>query len=119
MKFARGRTTRRVAGQMNGTEAKYAALLEERKRNGEVLEWMFEAVTFVLAPATRFTPDFMVQLPDGMIEFHEVKGWWEDDARVKIKVAADKFPFLFRAMKPKAKKDGGGWDEEVIGEPAS
>jgi hypothetical protein len=49
------------------------------------------------------------------LECWEVKGHWEDDARVKIKVAAELFPFVFRAFKPKAKRDGGGWSMEVFG----
>jgi hypothetical protein len=39
---------------------------------------------------------------------HEVKGFWQDDARVKIKVAASIYPFKFIAVK-KAK---GGWERE-------
>ncbi len=115
MKHARGRMPRRVPGTMNGTEAKYAADLEARKRAGEVEDYWFEAVTLKIADACRYTPDFLVQLPDGTIEAHEVKGFWQDDARVKIKVAAEKFPFVFRAFRPRAKKDGGGWSEEVFG----
>jgi hypothetical protein len=113
--MARGRT-RRTPGTMNKTEAAYAATLELRKAAGELLGYWYEAVTFKLAKDTRYTPDFLVQLADGTLEAHEVKGFWEDDARVKIKVAASMFPVLFRAMKPKPKKHGGGWEEEVIGE---
>ena len=43
------------------------------------------------------------------IEMHEVKGYWTEDARAKIKVAANKFPFRFVAVYKQAKKDGGGW----------
>lgn len=49
---------------------------------------------------------------DGVLELHEVKGFWSDDARVKIKVAADRFPFRFRAFKARAKRHGGGWAVE-------
>jgi hypothetical protein len=52
---------------------------------------------------------------DGQMEIHETKGFWTDDARVKIKVAADMYPFKFVAIKARAKKDGGGWAEEVFG----
>ena len=66
-----------------------------------------------LAKRTFYEPDFMVWLwptvvvdtsedPDpypGRIEIHEVKGFWRDDARVKIKVAAEMFPmFKFIAV---------------------
>ena len=51
-------------------------------------------------------------LPGGLLECHEVKGFWQDDAKVKIRCAAAKFPFRFVAMKKKAKKDGGGWESQ-------
>ena len=51
-------------------------------------------------------------LANGQIELHEVKGFWMDDARVKIKVAAEMYPFKFVAIKVKAKKDGGGYSVE-------
>lgn len=113
--MARGRT-RRTPGTMNKTEAAYAALLQLRKDAGQLAGFWFEAVTLKLAKDTRYTPDFLVQLKDGTMEFHEVKGYWEDDARVKIKVAAEMFPFMFRAYRPRAKKDGGGWSEETFDE---
>ena len=47
----------------------------------------------------------MVLRPDGAFEIHEVKGHWEDDARVKIKVAAELYPFKFIA----ARKVKGAW----------
>jgi hypothetical protein len=43
---------------------------------------------------------------------HEVKGFWTDDARVKIKVAADLYPFRFIAAQALPKKQGGGWKIE-------
>ena len=46
------------------------------------------------------------------LEFHEVKGFWRDDARVKIKVAAEHFPFKFVAVRKKKLSEGGGWDVE-------
>lgn len=47
------------------------------------------------------------------MELHEVKGYWEDDARVKIKVAAEAFwMFRFIAIKARPKKEGGGWEIE-------
>lgn len=107
--FVRGR---RKAGEMNKTEAAYASHLEGRKLLGEVIWFAFEAVTFKLAADCRFTPDFIVQLADGVLEVHEAKGFWADDAKVKIRIAADKFPFRFVAVKRIAKKDGGGWKEQ-------
>lgn len=118
MKFARGRTTRRVAGQMNGLETRYSQVLESQKLSGQIVEWWYECFTFKLAHDTRYTPDFVVMLPDGILEAHECKGFFEDHAKVKVKVAASKFPFVFRIVRAKAKKEGGGWDIQQIGEPA-
>lgn len=90
---------RHQAGVMNRTEERYAELLQARKAAGEIADWWFEAVTLRLANRTGFTPDFMVQLPNGTLELHEVKGFWREDARVKIKVAAALFPFRFVAVR--------------------
>jgi hypothetical protein len=105
----RGRGVRRKPGEMNKTEERYAQFLTLRQRVGEIEHFDFDAVKLRLADTTFYTPDFMVMLADGTIEFHEVKGFWEDDARVKIKVAAETFPFVFRAMSP---IKGGDWKHE-------
>lgn len=99
-------------GQMNKTESEYCQLLELRKRAGEVVWYRFEGMKLRLADNTFYTPDFAVMLSTGEMEMHEVKGFWTDDARVKIKVAAEQYPFRFIAVKPKAKKAGGGWEVE-------
>jgi hypothetical protein len=97
-------------GQRNKTEAAYEAQLELRRRAGEVAWYRFEGLKLRLADSTFYTPDFAVMLADGSIECHEVKGHWEDDARVKIKVAAGMYPFRFVAVK----KAGSGWELEVF-----
>lgn len=99
-------------GTQNGTEAEYARVLESRRQAGEIAWYAFEGVTFKLAADTRYTPDFAVMLADGRMEMHEVKGFWRDDAKIKIKVAAEMFPFRFVALKKISKKSGGGWDVE-------
>ena len=100
------------AGQMNKTEAAYAAELQARQVAGEVAWYRFEGLKFRLADNTFYTPDFAVMLASGVMEAHEVKGFWQDDARAKIKIAADMYPFRFIAVKVQAKKDGGGWSVE-------
>lgn len=99
-------------GQMNKTEAAYAETLKARVMAGEVAWFKFEGLKFRLADNTFYTPDFAVMLSDGAMEAHEVKGHWQDDARAKIKIAADLYPFRFVAVKAKTKKDGGGWAVE-------
>lgn len=105
-RFGRGRHR---PGHMNKTEAAYGLVLEARRRQGEILWYSFEAVKLKLADKTYYTPDYLVMTNDNWLEFHEVKGFWEDDARVKIKCAAEKFPFKFIAVSRK-----GGWKAEEI-----
>lgn len=99
-------------GVMNKTESRYADLLEQRKFAKEIAWYKFEGLKFRLADSTFYTPDFAVMLWSGEMELHECKGYWLDDAKAKIKIAADMYPFRFIAVKVKAKKDGGGWSVE-------
>lgn len=99
-------------GAMNKTEEAYARHLEGMRGAGEVLWFLFEGLKLRLADNCFYTPDFAVMRRDGAIECHEVKGHWSDDARVKIKVAAERFPFRFVAIRALPKKAGGGWEVE-------
>lgn len=101
-------------GERNKTEALYETMLEDMRIDGRVLWYRFEGVKLRLADNTFYTPDFAVMLSTGAMEMHEVKGFWQDDARVKIKVAAELYPFRFIAARPRPKKDGGGWNIEVF-----
>lgn len=101
-------------GALNKTEEAYAAHLALRQRAGEVAWFKFEGLKLRLADNTFYTPDFAVMLTDGALECHEVKGFWHDDARVKIKVAADLYPLRFIAVKALPKKAGGGWSMEAF-----
>lgn len=96
-------------GQMNQTEEAYAATLRHQLLNDEIAWFKFEGVKLRLANNTFYTPDFAVMLAGGQMEMHEVKGFWQDDARAKIKIAADLYPFRFVAVTKRAKRDGGGW----------
>lgn len=80
--------------RMNKLEAMYAAHLEVLRRAGKIIFWRFESAKFRLADRTWYTPDFYIMRQDGTLEIHETKGFWEDDARVKIKVTAEQFPEL-------------------------
>ncbi len=110
---ARARHTGRAPhqpGKMNRTEAAYAQTLNMRIKAGEVTHWEFEAIKFRLADKCFYTPDFAVFRSDGEVEIHEVKGHWEDDARVKIKCFADRYPFRTFAIQKKK----GQWHTEEI-----
>ncbi len=99
-------------GVMNKTEAAYAKRLELLKHTGHIVWYKFEGMKFRLADATFYLPDFIVMNADGSLEAHEVKGYWLEDARAKIKIAADMYPLKFIAVKVKTKKEGGGWSVE-------
>jgi hypothetical protein len=108
-RFALGRLK---TGAMNKTEAAYDAYLELEQRAG-IIQWRkFEGMKLRLADNTFYTPDFAVMRADGALECHEVKGFWQDDARAKIKIAADMYPLRFLAVTLRAKKLGGGWATE-------
>jgi len=108
---------------MNRTEAAYAERLTSLQLSGDIAGFDFEPLTLRLAPKTSYCPDFLVQLPDGTLAFHEVKACGsagqylaEDASRIKIKVAAEKFglfEFWFAGKLPK--KLGGGWKFERVG----
>lgn len=100
------------SGERNKTEAAYEQMLESMRLAGEVIWYKFEGLKLRLADNTFYTPDFFVLAADGRLEAHEVKGFWQDDARAKIKIAAEMYPFRFLAAKPKPKKNGGGWEIE-------
>ncbi len=101
-------------GAMNQTEARYERDLRDAVTLGDVAWYRFEGIKLRLADNTFYTPDFAVMLSTGEMEMHEVKGFWADDARVKIKVAADQYPFRFIAVQPLSKKAGGGWKVEAF-----
>lgn len=100
-------------GVMNKTETAYAAQLELEKQAGEITSYQFEAVKLRLGKKTFYTSDFLVLLKNGELELREVKGFWKDDARVKIKTAAHLYPmFRFVGITKARKRDGGGWRRE-------
>ena len=108
-KLGRYALGRLPAGALNKTEQAYSNFLENRKIAGDVLWFKFEGVKLRLADNTFYTPDFAVLGADEVMEMHEVKGFMQDDAAVKIKVAASIYPFRFFLCKVRPKKDGGGW----------
>jgi hypothetical protein len=112
--MARGRLK---AGTMNRTEKSYSVWLEGEKHAGRIQAWWFESLKVRIAQdACWYTPDFMVLMPDGTLELHEVKGSpaiFADDAKVKVKACATQYPFPVKVVYPKTKKSGGGWDVQA------
>lgn len=104
---ARATLTDPARSKMNKTEAAYATLLDHQVRAGQLHAWRYEAIKLRLADNTYYTPDFWLVYPDGRCQFTEVKGgFWRDDARVKIKVAAEQFPWFRFAAAQYTKRTG-------------
>jgi hypothetical protein len=106
-------------GKMNKTEQAYANRLELLKHAGEILWYKFEGIKLRLADKTFLTVDFAVLNKDGLLEMQDVKGSkaiYTDDAKVKMKVAAETYPFVFKVVYPKPKRLGGGWQIEEVGQ---
>lgn len=99
--YAKGR---RPLGIMNRLESKFAETLEEQKQNGDIVWWAYEPIRLRLADNTTYTPDFFVMTQDLELIVYETKGRWLDAARIKIKVAADLYPFRFVAAQWKNKQ---------------
>lgn len=92
------------AGEMNGLEKEYAQRLEFLKQTGAVKHFEFESVKLNLGNRCWYTPDFFVINSNQEIEFHETKGFMTDDALVKLKACAAKFPFRFYLVKKEKSK---------------
>lgn len=109
-------------GEPNPTELRYAELLESRRIAGEVEWFRFEAMKFRIGAGAMYSPDYAVMLSDGSIELHEVKAGMldkktgalkmlsEEASKVRVKVAADQFPFRFLFAVERPKKSGGGFE---------
>lgn len=108
---------RKKKGEMNATEARFANYLRGLEITGEILWWRHEGIKLQLADNTTLNVDFNVMYADGLLVMIDVKGAKaiiEEDAKVKMKVAAEQFPFVFRYAFPRQKKGGGGWIFEDI-----
>lgn len=94
---------------MNKWERAYSEQLDLMRAAREIVSWRFESIRLRLADGAWFKPDFTVVLPTLALEFHEVKGFWREAARVRIKVAAELYPEVtFFAVTRK----GGQWTRE-------
>lgn len=91
---------------MNKTEREFSKILDKAARKGEIVRWQFEEVSLKIAPSTRYIPDFIAVLPTGAWQVFEIKGHLEDDAAVKFKAAAEKYPEMSFHM---LKRQRGQW----------
>lgn len=95
--------------ELNKTERSYLNMLRFRFPYQPI---MIQSITLRLAHNTKYTPDFAYTLPTGALVLCEVKGAFvRDDAMVKLKTAANKFP-QFTFIKAQYKK--GQWTEQLM-----
>lgn len=94
--------------KLNKTEKAYLALLRALD-----CSWIgIQNVTLKLGHDCRYTPDFFVIDIDRRVIAYEVKGFFRDDAKVKIKVAARMFPWIeFQVVR---KTKAGGWEHQTV-----
>ncbi len=85
--------------RMNKTERAYADHLYALQLGKEIIQYEFEGIKLRLGKGAWYTPDFLVVRKD-RFELHEVKGFWREAAKVRIKTAAAKYPhFKFIVVK--------------------
>lgn len=100
----------------SGLERRYAELLESRKIVGEIVAWQYECVKLHLGGGAWYLPDFVVirDEPDGrrVSEIHEVKGFWREAAKVRLKVAVEKFWWFDFFVVYAGGKKGGSFEIE-------
>jgi len=99
---------RAKGGQMLKMEARYADYLEIMKRCEKIRAWWWNPGSIRLSDpdpttgrADYYRPDFLVWHKDGTLEYVEIKGHLEDDARTKFKVAQTRYPcYRFKMLHP-------------------
>ena len=98
-------------------EADYADLLEASRIAGEILGWWYEPLTLHLGGevgtrgGVKYKIDFLVLRASLELEVRETKGFWRRGERERLKLAAAKFPFRFRAVT----REDGVWRYEEFG----
>ena len=95
--------------KLNKTEARLGEYLGMRFPDSSIYA---QEITFKLANGVRYTPDFILISPlSATIDAYECKGFMRDDAAVKIKVAAAKYPNICWRL---IWIDDGQWREQII-----
>jgi hypothetical protein len=96
-------------------EARFAGLLGEWKLGGGILEWRYEPVSMKIGKDCRYTPDFLVLGTDLTITFYETKGTWlgkgQAAARVRLRAAANTYPFWRFIVAYWSKSEGWRYDQ--------
>jgi len=101
----KARATRFDLDNMNRTEERYSRILDVRIMAGEVHKYFYASAKLRIGDGAWYTPDFLVILSDGTVEYHEIKGGYiREAAMVRYKVAKGKYPYVFRMWQYKRKR---------------
>lgn len=104
------------SGVMNKTEERYLdQVIKPMMLSGELVWWAFEGIKLRLADHTFLEIDFAQMRSTGVLELVDVKGAEHlitDDANVKMKVAAERFPFPLFFAWPAGKR---GFHVRLVG----
>ena len=92
--------------KLNKLERAWLAVMRQRN----YAEIGIQSITLKIGNDTRYTPDFSAVV-DGVFTFFETKGFFRDDAKVKIKVTARQFRWARFVLVEKTK---GQWKEAEI-----
>ena len=84
---------RHQIGEQNKTEARYDAHLVDLKAMGRIEAFAFEPFKLRLAGRCWLLIDFAVRTRAGVVLI-DVKGFMEGDAAVKLKVCAERYPWM-------------------------
>jgi hypothetical protein len=95
--------------KLNKTEAAFHSVLQIRHSGRDFLH--VQAYTLKLGDDCRYTPDFFVVTGAGRLIAYEVKGFFRDDAKVKLKTAARMYPYIDFIVVRKLK---GVWEETLV-----
>lgn len=100
--------------KMNALESRFALeYLKPLLLAGEIRWFEFEPMRFRLGGSAFYKPDFVVIDGIGQVLSYETKGHWREAARARIKIAAERFPWVrFVAVKHTR---GTGWTFEDFG----
>lgn len=113
---ATGAMLRQSNRGINKTEALFLEYLREQFPGAWIER---EPVALKIGNGVRYNPDFLVHLPETFREHrtqlvaYEVKGYMRDDAAVKLKVAATRFPWITFFLVWREKR-AGAWKQQQI-----
>lgn len=77
-------------------EANYARFLNFIKETGEIIKWEYEPKTFwfdgIKRGCVSYTPDFRITYKSGLVRWTEVKGYFDQKSKTKLKRMKKYFP---------------------------